>query len=157
MRRPYDLPAFLEQENRLSAIVELHKKIVARKVILDGQMTVLNSIADVESWLHSSHPDCISSDMQLEEFDFYTSVATDGSWRKGVTWVEYKNFWKFSNIFICFCVHFQFFFPFLHLWLCSQAARRITYSKVYLLTVRRKYRTARRLFLWTSASTRLNI
>ncbi|XP_015120948.1 tetratricopeptide repeat protein 17 isoform X2 [Diachasma alloeum] len=89
MRRPYDLPAFLEQENRINAVKALHQKILARKEFLDSQMTVLNSIGDLESWLQASNPDCISSRKLLEDFDFYASVATDGSYRKGVTHKDY--------------------------------------------------------------------
>lgn len=85
MQRPYDLPAFLEQEKRMHAVEALHQKIIARKVGLDSQMAVLNSIGDLESWLQSSNPDCISSKKLLEDFDFYASVATDGSYRKGVS------------------------------------------------------------------------
>ncbi|XP_011306782.1 tetratricopeptide repeat protein 17 [Fopius arisanus] len=89
MKRPYDLPAFLEQESRMDAVEVLHKKILTRKVLLDSQMAVLNSIGDLESWLQASNPDCISSRKLLEDFDFYASVATDGSYRKGVTHKDY--------------------------------------------------------------------
>lgn len=85
MKRPYDLPAFLEQEKRMIAVETLHQKIMARKVALDSQIAILNSIGDLESWLQSSNPECISSKKLLEDFDFYASVATDGSYRKGVT------------------------------------------------------------------------
>ncbi|KAK0083957.1 hypothetical protein PV326_006462 [Microctonus aethiopoides] len=89
MKRPYDLPAFLEQEKRMIAVETLHQKIMARKVALDSQIAILNSIGDLESWLQSSNPECISSKKLLEDFDFYASVATDGSYRKGVTQKDY--------------------------------------------------------------------
>lgn len=87
MKRPNDLPAFLEQEKRMNIVQSLHKKIMARKMVLDSQIAVLNSIGDLESWLQSSNPECISNRKLLEDFDFYASVATDGSYRKGVTYV----------------------------------------------------------------------
>ncbi|XP_063991884.1 tetratricopeptide repeat protein 17 isoform X2 [Diachasmimorpha longicaudata] len=89
MKRPYDLPAFLEQENRMNAVEALHQKMLAREVVLDSQMAVLNSIGDLESWLQASNPDCISCRKLLDDFDFYASVATDGSYRKGVTHKDY--------------------------------------------------------------------
>ncbi|XP_057331405.1 tetratricopeptide repeat protein 17 isoform X2 [Microplitis mediator] len=89
MKRPYDLPGFLEQEKRMNIVQALHKKIMARKMILDSQIAVLNSIGDLESWLQSSNPECISNRKLLEDFDFYASVATDGSYRKGVTQKDY--------------------------------------------------------------------
>ncbi|XP_043289555.1 tetratricopeptide repeat protein 17 isoform X2 [Venturia canescens] len=89
MRRPSDLTAFLEQENRLKALRELYEKIAAKEAILDGQIQTLDSVKDVESWLHSSSPGCLSPSLEREEFDFYTSVATDGSWRKGITEKDY--------------------------------------------------------------------
>ena len=108
MRRPYDLPAFLEQEDRLYNLVDLHSNIVARKAALDEQIEVLQSIGDVKSWLNTANPDCISAWMDIEQFDFYTSVATDGSWRKGITYVEYK-FIVIAFLWVCLNTFLLFF------------------------------------------------
>ncbi|CAG5102000.1 Similar to ttc17: Tetratricopeptide repeat protein 17 (Danio rerio) [Cotesia congregata] len=89
MNQPNDLPALLQQEKRMNIVQSLHKKIMARKMVLDSQIAVLNSIGDLESWLQSSNPECISNRKLLEDFDFYASVATDGSYRKGVTQKDY--------------------------------------------------------------------
>lgn len=75
----------MEQEKRMNDVKLLYQKIMARKVGLDSQMAVLNSIGDLESWLQSSNPECVSNKKLLDEFDFYASVATDGGYREGIS------------------------------------------------------------------------
>lgn len=85
MRRPYDLLAFLEQEDRRDAVDALYRQLVARKAAIHSRCANLDSAMDVETRLYSTDPDCLLAGKPLADVDLYASVATDGSYRKGVT------------------------------------------------------------------------
>lgn len=85
MRRPYDLLAFLEQESRQDAFDALYRQLMARKAAIQSRCASLKSATEVEAKLYSTDPDCLLAGKPLADVDLYASVATDGSYRKGVT------------------------------------------------------------------------
>ncbi|XP_046477083.1 tetratricopeptide repeat protein 17 isoform X2 [Neodiprion pinetum] len=89
MRRPYDLVAFLEQEDRRNAVDALYRQLVARKAAIHSRCASLDSAMDVETRLYSTDPDCLLAGKPLADVDLYASVATDGSYRNGVTQKDY--------------------------------------------------------------------
>ncbi|XP_048514403.1 tetratricopeptide repeat protein 17 isoform X2 [Athalia rosae] len=89
MRRPYDLLEFLEQENRRDAVHTVYQQLVAKKAAVQSRCASLESATDVETRLYSTDPDCLLAGKPLADVDLYASVATDGSYRKGVTQKDY--------------------------------------------------------------------
>lgn len=85
MRRPYDLISFMEQEKRRDTVGTLYKKIMARKAAIDKQWVGLDSATEVENRFYSMDPDCLLAGKPFSDLDLYASVATDGSFRKGVS------------------------------------------------------------------------
>ncbi|XP_033211674.1 tetratricopeptide repeat protein 17 isoform X2 [Belonocnema kinseyi] len=89
IRRPYDLISFLEQEKRREDADRLYKQMIARKASIDSQWTGLDTAADIENRIYSSDQDCLLAGKPFVDIDLYASVATDGSYRKGVSQKDY--------------------------------------------------------------------
>ena len=59
--------------------------MLARKFSIDSQWNGLDTAADIENRMYSTDQDCLLAGKPFVDIDLYASVATDGSYRKGVT------------------------------------------------------------------------
>lgn len=98
LRRPYDLLALLDQENRRTEINALYQDLVARKSMIDQKWSGLEGATDLETRIYTHDPECLSAGKLLSEIDLYPSIGTTGLGRAGIQFdftklhmVEYES------------------------------------------------------------------
>lgn len=78
LRRPYDLLALLEQEERAKTIDELYKELISRKARIDRQWSHFENSGDLEQKLYARDPDCLNTvKQQLDDTALYISLFGD--------------------------------------------------------------------------------
>ncbi|XP_076450500.1 tetratricopeptide repeat protein 17-like isoform X3 [Babylonia areolata] len=73
LRRPYDLVAFMRQEERAQMLGNLKKELLSRKSEIDRHED--KDSAGLEQKFYQSDPDCIEAGKPLPEFDLYISTV----------------------------------------------------------------------------------
>ncbi|KAL8577739.1 hypothetical protein ACOMHN_065556 [Nucella lapillus] len=73
LRRPYDLVAFMRQEERAHMLGSLKKELLSRKSEIDRHED--KDSAGLEQKFYQSDPDCIEAGKPLPEFDLYISTV----------------------------------------------------------------------------------
>ncbi|XP_025087686.1 tetratricopeptide repeat protein 17-like isoform X2 [Pomacea canaliculata] len=74
LRRPYDLVAFMRQEERAYMLGNLKKELLSRKSEIDRHED-RDSAAGLEQKFYQTDPDCIEAGKPLPEFDLYISTV----------------------------------------------------------------------------------
>uniref|UniRef100_A0A2C9KLB1 Tetratricopeptide repeat protein 17 n=1 Tax=Biomphalaria glabrata TaxID=6526 RepID=A0A2C9KLB1_BIOGL len=72
MRRPYDLVAFMKQEERANMLNSLKKELLSRKDEIDKNE---DRDTGLEQKFYKTNPDCIEAGKPLPEFDLYISTV----------------------------------------------------------------------------------
>lgn len=72
LRRPYDLVAFMKQEQRASMLNDLKKELLNRKDEIDRNE---DRDSGLEQKFYKTNPDCIEAGKPLPEFDLYISTV----------------------------------------------------------------------------------
>eukprot|EP00106_Octopus_bimaculoides_P009784 XP_014777226.1 PREDICTED: tetratricopeptide repeat protein 17-like [Octopus bimaculoides] len=88
MRRPYDLVAFMKQEERAVMLDNLKKELLSRKDEIDKSE---DRDTDLEQRFYRSEPDCIAVGKPLPEFDLYISTVLPLE-NKGIRQEEHIDF-----------------------------------------------------------------
>ncbi|CAE1321266.1 Tetratricopeptide repeat protein 17 [Acanthosepion pharaonis] len=88
MRRPYDLVAFMKQEERAVMLDNLKKELLSRKDEIDKSE---DRDTDLEQRFYRSEPDCIAAGKPLPEFDLYISTVLPLE-NKGIRQEEHIDF-----------------------------------------------------------------
>ncbi|KAK7486422.1 hypothetical protein BaRGS_00022346, partial [Batillaria attramentaria] len=73
LKRPYDLVAFMRQEERAHMLGNLKKELLSRKSEIDRHED--RDSAGLEQRFYQSDPDCIEAGKPLPEFDLYISTV----------------------------------------------------------------------------------
>lgn len=77
IRRPYDLLALLEQEERLKEINALYSELMNSKETIDHKLFKLKDISNIGNKLDDY--DCLTKGKALSNVDFYSSRSMDGN------------------------------------------------------------------------------
>ncbi|XP_059157800.1 tetratricopeptide repeat protein 17-like isoform X2 [Physella acuta] len=72
LRRPYDLVAFMKQEDRATMLNTLKKELLSRKDEIDKNE---DRDTGLEQKFYKTNPDCIEAGKPLPEFDLYISTV----------------------------------------------------------------------------------
>lgn len=81
LRRPHDLLALLDQENRRNDINDLHEDLIKRKISIESKWVDIEKNSDIGVKVTSEDVDCLAADKFFSELDLYNNIATNGSER----------------------------------------------------------------------------
>ncbi|XP_066252360.1 tetratricopeptide repeat protein 17 [Euwallacea similis] len=84
LRKPDDLLALLDQENRKNDINDLYEELLTRKNAIEKKWLNIEKNSNVGSKVTSEDVDCIAADTLFSDLDLYNNIAINGT-ERGIT------------------------------------------------------------------------
>ncbi|XP_050299083.1 tetratricopeptide repeat protein 17-like isoform X2 [Anthonomus grandis grandis] len=81
LRKPDDLLALLDQENRKNDISELYEDLVSRKTAIEKKWCDIEENSNIGSRVNFEDADCLAAEKLFSELDLYNNMAINGTER----------------------------------------------------------------------------